>query len=109
MGQAQVDPGPVQRLRTSDGECGNEQCPGATTARLPHGFANGDCVIAFRVSDMTSARCAGAVTRALKAVDRAARVQVDLATFTVEIESGSATARELSDAIHRAGYSPVAA
>lgn len=66
-------------------------------------------MIAFRVSDMTSDRCAGAVTRALKAVDRAAQVKVDLATFTVEIEAGHATARELSDAINRAGYSPVAA
>ena len=66
-------------------------------------------MIAFRVSDMTSARCAGVVIRALKAVDRAVQVQVDLATFTVEIESASATARKLSDAINRASYSPVAA
>lgn len=58
---------------------------------------------------MTSTRCAGAVTRALKAVDHAALVRVDLATLTVEIEAGSATARQLSDAIRRAGYSPVAA
>ena len=68
------------------------------------------CVmIAFQVSDMTTTRCAGAVTRAVKEVDRAAVVTVDLATFTVEIEPRSATARELSDAIKRAGYSPVAA
>ena len=69
-------------------------------------------MIAFQVSDMTCprcarcARCAGAVT---KAVDHAALVRVDLATFTVEIEPISATARQLSDAIKRAGYSPVAA
>ena len=66
-------------------------------------------MIAFQVSDMTSARCAGAVTRALKALDHRAVVHVDLATFTVEIEPGSANARQLSDAIKRAGYSPVAA
>jgi copper chaperone len=66
-------------------------------------------MIAFQVSDMTSARCAGAVTKAIKAVDHAAQVQVDLATFTVEIEAGSATARQLSDAIRCAGYSPMAA
>ncbi len=66
-------------------------------------------MIAFQVSDMTCTRCAGAVTKALKAVDRAALVQVDLATFTVEIESSTATARQLSDAIKRAGYSAVAA
>jgi len=66
-------------------------------------------MIAFQVSDMTTSRCAGAVTKALKEVDRSALVRVDLATFTVEIEPSSATARQLSDAIKRAGYSPVAA
>jgi copper chaperone len=66
-------------------------------------------MIAFQVSDMTTARCAGAVTKALKEADHAAIVRVDLATFTVEIEPARATARELSQAISRAGYSPVAA
>jgi copper chaperone len=66
-------------------------------------------MIAFQVSDMSTARCAGAVTRALKEVDRAALVRVDMATLTVEIEPSSATARQLSDAIKRAGYAPVAA
>ncbi len=66
-------------------------------------------MIAFQVSDMTCARCAGAVTKALKAVDRSALVRVDLATFTVEIEPSKASARQLSDAIKQAGYSPVAA
>lgn len=66
-------------------------------------------MIAFHVSDMTSSRCAGAVTKALKACDHKALVHVDLATFTVEIEPSSANARQLSDAIKRAGYSPVAA
>lgn len=66
-------------------------------------------MIAFEVDDMTCARCAGAVTKAVKAVDYRAVVRVDLATFTVEIEPGSANARQLSDAIKQAGYSPVAA
>ncbi len=66
-------------------------------------------MIAFQVSDMTTARCAGAVTKALKAVDHAALVRVDMATLTVEIEPSKASARELSDAIKRAGYSPIAA
>ncbi|PTT80933.1 copper chaperone [Pelomonas sp. HMWF004] len=66
-------------------------------------------MIAFVVSDMTNARCAGAVTKAIKGLDHRAIVQVDLATFTVEIEPSSATARQLSDAIKRAGYAPVAA
>ena len=66
-------------------------------------------MIAFQVSDMTSSRAAGAVTRALKAVDHGALVRIDMTTFTVEIEESGATARQLSDAIKRAGYSPVAA
>jgi copper chaperone len=66
-------------------------------------------VIAFQVSDMTCARCASAVTRALKAIDHRAVVRVDLATCTVEIEASSASARQLSDAIKQAGYLPVAA
>jgi copper chaperone len=66
-------------------------------------------MITFQVSDMTTSRCAGVVTQALKAADRRALVRVDLATFTVEIEPSSANARQLSDAIKRAGFSPVAA
>lgn len=66
-------------------------------------------MIAFQVADMVDARCAGAVTQALKAVDRSAQVRVDLATFTVEIEPCKASARQLGDAIRRAGYSPEAA
>jgi copper chaperone len=66
-------------------------------------------MIAFQVIDMTTSRCAGAVTKAIKAVDHAALVRADPATLSVEIEPSSATARQLSDAIKRAGYSPVAA
>lgn len=66
-------------------------------------------MIAFHVSDMTCARSAAAVTKALKAADHTASVRVDLGTFTVEIEPGRASARQLSDAIKQAGYSPEAA
>jgi len=66
-------------------------------------------VIAFQVSDMTTHRGAGAVTKAVMEVDHRALVRVDMATFTIEIEESSANARELSDAIKRAGYSPMAA
>ena len=66
-------------------------------------------MIAFQVSDMTTARCAGVITKALKAADHGALVRVDMATFTVEIEPSSANALQLSDAIKRAGYSPVVA
>jgi copper chaperone len=66
-------------------------------------------MIAFQVSDMTTSRCAGAVTKAVKSVDHSALVRIDMATYTVEIEPSRAGARELSDAIKRAGYSPIAA
>lgn len=66
-------------------------------------------MIAFHVADMTDARGAAAVTQAIKAVDRTALVRVDLATRTVEIEAGKVGARQLSEAINQAGYSPEAA
>ena len=66
-------------------------------------------MIAFVVNDMTTARCASAVTKAIKSVDSAAVVRVDLSNFTIEIETSTTTARQLSDAMKRAGYSPVAA
>lgn len=56
---------------------------------------------------MTSARSAGVMTQALKAVDHSALVRADLDAITVAIEPSSATARQLSDAIKRAGCSPV--
>ena len=66
-------------------------------------------VIAFQVNDMTTTRCASAVARAIKAVDLRCEVRVDLDTLTVEIEPARASARQFSDAIKRAGYSPIAA
>lgn len=66
-------------------------------------------VIVFQVNDMTTTRCASAVARAINAVDLRCEVRVDLDTLTVEIAPARANARQLSDAIKRAGYSPVAA
>ena len=66
-------------------------------------------MIEFLVSDMNSNRSAGVVTKAVKEVDHRALVRIDMATLTVEIEESRANARELSDAIKRAGYSPMAA
>lgn len=67
-------------------------------------------MIAFEVNDMTCGHCAGAVTRAVKQVDAAAQVSVDLAAKRVGIQS-SAAASALQTAIEEAGYSarPVAA
>ena len=66
-------------------------------------------MIAFQVTDMRDARGANAVTKAVKALDRAAVVRVDLATRTVEIDPVRASARQLGDAIRQAGYCAEAA
>ncbi|KQV92667.1 heavy-metal-associated domain-containing protein [Pelomonas sp. Root1237] len=63
-------------------------------------------MIAFEVNDMTCGHCVSTITKALKAVDHAAKVQIDLATHRVLVEPNSADADELAEAIKDAGYSP---
>jgi len=65
-------------------------------------------MISFEVSDMTCGHCVSTVTKAVKAADRDAKVQIDLATHRVQIEPASAGIEELADAIKEAGYTPVA-
>jgi copper chaperone len=64
-------------------------------------------MIAFEVKDMTCGHCASTITKALKAADRDAQVQIDLPTHRVRVEPASADAGELADAIREAGYTPV--
>jgi copper chaperone len=61
----------------------------------------------FRVDDMTCGHCASTITKAVRAVDGAAKVEVDLRQHLVHIEATEAKPRELTDAIAEAGYSPV--
>jgi len=65
-------------------------------------------MIAFEVNDMTCGHCVSTITKALKAADKDAKVQIDLATHRVQVESTSADADELAEAIKDAGYTPVA-
>lgn len=65
-------------------------------------------VIVFRVDDMSCGHCAGVITRAVRGVDAAARVDVDLARHRVEIEAVAIDAVRLGRAIAEAGYTPVA-
>lgn len=65
-------------------------------------------MIAFEVKDMSCGHCVGTVTQALKAVDPAATVDIDLARHRVEIGATGADPQRLSDAIRDAGYTPVA-
>ena len=64
-------------------------------------------MIAFEVNDMTCGHCVGVVTKALHAVDRDAKVTIDLARHRVEIEPADADAQALRDAIAAAGYTPL--
>ena len=60
----------------------------------------------FEVKDMTCGHCIKTITQAVMALDPAAKVQIDLPSRRVQIESASAAAA-LSQAIVQAGYSPV--
>ena len=62
----------------------------------------------FEVKDMTCGHCVSTITKAIKAMDPDARVQIDLATHRVGIESSDASAAQWSDVIAQAGYTPVA-
>ena len=65
-------------------------------------------MIAFEVNDMTCGHCVSTITKALKAADKDAKIQIDRATHRVQIEPVSVDADDLSDAIIDAGYTPVA-
>jgi len=66
-------------------------------------------MIAFEVQDMTCGHCVSAVTKAVKGVDPAAQVRIDLATHRVEIRSDTADAAACSHAITEAGFTPAPA
>ena len=54
----------------------------------------------FEVKDMSCGHCVMSVTKAVKAVDANAKVEVDLATKKVNVETGKA----ISDALAEAGF-----
>ena len=62
-------------------------------------------MIQFQVNDMTCGHCVATITKAVKALDGAARVDIDLATHRVNIESVQ-PGEMLEKAIRAAGYSP---
>jgi copper chaperone len=64
-------------------------------------------MIAFEVKDMTCGHCVSTIAKALKATDKDAKVQIDLATHRVQVEPVSADAEDLAEAIKDAGYTPV--
>lgn len=62
-------------------------------------------MVTFEVLDMTCGHCVSTITKAVKAADPQAKIDIDLARHSVQIESGE-DAAELSDAIKEAGYTP---
>lgn len=65
-------------------------------------------MIEFQVADMTCGHCASVITKAVKAVEADAQVEVDLQAKRVRV-SGPADAQEVADAIREAGYTPLPA
>ncbi|MDY0745461.1 heavy-metal-associated domain-containing protein [Paucibacter sp. R3-3] len=65
--------------------------------------------IAFEIQDMSCGHCVRAITEAVKALDPAAQVAVDLGTKRVQIETAAAQPDAVGDAIREAGYTPVPA
>ena len=61
----------------------------------------------FEVKDMTCGHCVSAITKAVMATDKDAKVHIDLASQRVEIESAASNDSDLRDAIEEAGYTPV--
>ncbi|NVM77819.1 copper chaperone [Duganella sp. SG902] len=57
----------------------------------------------LQVENMSCGHCVGAVTKAVQAVDAAAKVEIDLATKSVRIDSGAPLA-PIQAAIADAGY-----
>ena len=65
-------------------------------------------MISFQVTDMTCGHCVSTITKAVKALDDTAHVQIDLASHRVDIVSAHADASALSAAIQGAGFTPIA-
>lgn len=62
-------------------------------------------MLRYHVDGMTCGHCVQTVTRAVKGVDAAADVSIDLASKLVEVET-TAQADEVTRAIEGAGYTP---
>lgn len=61
----------------------------------------------YQVKDMTCGHCASAITKAVRAVDAGAKVEVDLAAHLVHVDPTEADADDLREAIQEAGYTAV--
>jgi len=62
-------------------------------------------VIEFKLPDMTCAHCAGMVSQTLKLVDPSCKIDIDMASHTVKVQSAE-DHKELAQALSEAGYPP---
>ncbi len=62
-------------------------------------------MIEFQLPTMTCGHCVKAVTGAIQSVDAQARVQIDLPTHQVRVET-TAAETALAEALKEAGYEP---
>lgn len=60
----------------------------------------------FQVDDMTCGHCVSTITRALKAADPQAQVQIDLPSHRVTVTPVTTDALALARVITEAGYTP---
>lgn len=61
-------------------------------------------MITFQVNDMTCGHCASNITKAIKALDPTARVEIELHQHRVSVAVVSADVQSVSNAIAEAGY-----
>ncbi|MBA2964661.1 MULTISPECIES: heavy-metal-associated domain-containing protein [Ramlibacter] len=62
-------------------------------------------MVTFQVNDMICGHCASAISRAVVAVDKNARMDIRIQQKLVRV-TGTASAAELAKAIQAAGYTP---
>lgn len=62
-------------------------------------------MIEFKLPDMSCGHCAGMVSQTLKLADPSCKIDIDLATRTVKVQSTEDT-KELAQALGDAGYPP---
>jgi copper chaperone len=62
-------------------------------------------MVTFQINDMTCGHCASTITKAITAVDKSARVEVDIPRKLVRV-SGEARTAVVAGAIQEAGYTP---
>ena len=63
-------------------------------------------MLQLTVSDMTCGHCVSTITKALKQADPQARVEIELKTQRVSVES-TLEAGDILESVREAGYTPV--